>query len=106
MASDLLTGVWTGRAFRNLPRPVEDFNEIRFGQGELFISAASEPCVLRGQLAFRSDPPKSDAGRMALHGSVQAGNPCGGLPARAGPSFGLLLNDEATVTALAARVPR
>ncbi|CAN5268436.1 hypothetical protein BH10PLA2_BH10PLA2_11690 [soil metagenome] len=68
-------GVWTYRSFRNLPHSVDDFNEIRFGQGELFLAGDSEPGKLRGQLAFRSNPIQPDDGRMTLHGSVQAGNP-------------------------------
>jgi hypothetical protein len=59
----------------NIPDPVDDFNKLKFGQGELTFEAASEPGTVRGQLAFRSDQPEQTDPRLSLSGSVQTGNP-------------------------------
>ena len=75
MPNEFLVGAWTYRSFLNLPDPVDDFNKLRFGQGELTFEAASEPGALRGQLAFRSDPPEQADARLLLQGSIQTGNP-------------------------------
>jgi hypothetical protein len=75
MAQDFLAGVWTYRSFLNKPDPVEDFNELVFGQGEMFFQPALTEGILSGQLAFRSAPPKKNDARLKLTGSVQTGNP-------------------------------
>lgn len=75
MPNDFLVGVWTYRSFLNISEPVDDFNKLRFGQGEMAFESASEPGTVRGQLAFRSDPPAETDPRLLLQGSVQTGNP-------------------------------
>lgn len=76
MTSEFLIGAWTYRSFLNIPDPVDDFNKLRFGQGEMVFEAASELGTIRGQLAFRSTPkPKKEDPRLLLQGSVQTGNP-------------------------------
>jgi hypothetical protein len=69
-----LTAVWTYRSFLNKQEVVDDFKDIQFGEGELVIERGT-PGVLRGQLAFRSSPPKRDDARLTLTGSLQAGSP-------------------------------
>jgi len=75
MPSEFLTGVWTYRSFLNIPDPVDDFNKLKFGQGELTFEAAGEAGTVRGQLAFRSEPPEQADPRLTLSGSLQTGNP-------------------------------
>ncbi|MGK9429104.1 hypothetical protein ACSSTO_03950 [Bacillus atrophaeus] len=75
MSSDLTAGVWIYRSFLNLTQEVDDFNELKFGQGELIFEDVSEPGTLRGQLAFRSFPPKADDPRLVLSGFKYDGNP-------------------------------
>src|SRR3954464_6829717 len=75
MSSEILNGVWTYRSFFNNPEQIDDFNKLKFGQGEMVFEAASDPGTLRGQLAFRSSPPKREDPRLTLVGSMQAGTP-------------------------------
>lgn len=75
MMNQSLVGAWTYRSFLNIPEPVDDFNKLRFGQGEMVIEAFSEADTLRGQLAFRDNPPNKDDPRLLLRGSLQPGNP-------------------------------
>ncbi len=72
---DFLAGVWTYRSFLNNPDPVDDFNKLRFGQGELFFEPSLTEGSISGQLAFRSDPPTKADARLKLAGAVQTGNP-------------------------------
>jgi hypothetical protein len=71
----IVTGVWTYRSFLNLSDPVDDFNQLRFGQGEMVFEAAADMGMLRGQLAFRSSPVHRDDPRLTLTGSAQTGSP-------------------------------
>ncbi|WP_434750734.1 hypothetical protein [Paenibacillus amylolyticus] len=73
--SHQIHGVWTYRSFFNITEHVEDFNELRFGQGELVFEIANEQGDLRGQLAFRSAPPRQDDARLSLFGSMENGTP-------------------------------
>jgi hypothetical protein len=50
-----VTGYYTYRSVLNRPDPTDDFNEIRFGQGELFLWVGPDGAV-RGTLAFPADP--------------------------------------------------
>jgi hypothetical protein len=75
MTKDFFDGVWTYRSFHKQTTPVDDFNQLRFGQGEMFFKPGLAEGVLSGQLAFRSSPPKKDDARLRLEGSVQTGNP-------------------------------
>jgi hypothetical protein len=61
-----IRGSWTYRSF---------FNEVDKGmlaEGQLTFEAAPDGAV-RGQLAFRSDPPRSDDPRLTLAGSLESG---------------------------------
>jgi len=73
--NEYLTGVWTYRSFLNIPEPVDDLNKLLFGQGEMVFESAAEPGTVRGQLAFRSSPPRQDDPRLTLVGSAQTGTP-------------------------------
>jgi hypothetical protein len=75
MNTDYLLGVWTYRSFYNVPDPVNDFNELRFGQGEMVFEKTIELGALRGQLAFRSETPQKDDPRLTLIGTAQLGSP-------------------------------
>ena len=75
MTTDLLAGVWTYRSFLNNPEPVDDLNVLLFGQGEMAFDVAAAPGTVRGQLAFRSSPPKKDDHRLTLTGAVHQSNP-------------------------------
>ena len=50
-----LTVYYTYRSMLNRPDPTDDLNEIRFGQGELFLWVAPDGAI-RGTLAFPADP--------------------------------------------------
>ena len=49
-----LTGYYTYRSLLNRQEPVDDFNEIRFAEGELFLYVAPDGSI-RGTLAFPAD---------------------------------------------------
>jgi hypothetical protein len=76
MQNEFIRGVWTYRSFINTPDPVDDFNKLWFGQGELVFEPAADPGAVRGQLAFRSLPPAKDDPRLSVSGSFWTGNPC------------------------------
>lgn len=61
-------GTWTYRSFRNFPDPALEFNQLRFGQGELIIDAFAAG-GFSGQLVF------SPVARMLLTGASSFGNP-------------------------------
>jgi hypothetical protein len=75
MTQDFLAGVWVYRSFLNIGEPVDNFNKLRFGQGEMFFQPALTAGIVSGQLAFRSTPPTKTDPRLKLSGSVQTGNP-------------------------------
>ncbi|MDQ3922835.1 MAG: hypothetical protein M3309_02720 [Actinomycetota bacterium] len=50
-----LTGYYTYRSLLNRQEPADDFNEIRFGEGELFLYVAPDGAI-RGTLGFPADP--------------------------------------------------
>jgi len=37
-----VTGYYTYRSLLNLPEPADDFNRLRFGEGELFLWVAPD----------------------------------------------------------------
>ncbi|MGF1482229.1 MAG: hypothetical protein ACFB4I_22580 [Cyanophyceae cyanobacterium] len=79
MTNEFLSGAWTYRSYNNITEPVSDdcdkLKNLIFGEGEMVFEAAAEPGTIRGQLAFRSDPPKMNDARLSLQGSLQTGNP-------------------------------
>jgi hypothetical protein len=74
MADNFLEGIWTYRSYLNYSTPVDNFDSLRFGQGEMVFETASEG-ILSGQLAFRSNPLKLKDSRLKLTGSVEIGSP-------------------------------
>lgn len=75
METDFLSGAWTYRSFKNEPSDVPDMNSILVGDGEITFEVYAETGEVRGQMAFRSDPPAANDARLSLFGSVQKGNP-------------------------------
>jgi hypothetical protein len=73
--NDFLTGTWIYRSFRNDPNKVKDLNTLLVGEAEVTFEAYAEAGQVRGQMAFRSDPPDKNDARLELFGSVQNGNP-------------------------------
>ena len=69
-----LTGYYTYRSMLNRPDPTDDLNEIRFGQGELFLWVAPDGAI-RGTLAFPADPLASQKDFMDVTGRVSAWSP-------------------------------
>ena len=69
-----LTGYYTYRSFLNLPAPADDFNRIRFGEGELYLWIAPDG-VIQGTLAFPADPLASEKEFMDVTGQVVAWSP-------------------------------
>ena len=69
-----LTGYYTYRSFLNQPEPADDFNQIRFGEGELFLYVSPDGSV-RGTLAFPSDPLAEQKEFMDVTGRVTAWAP-------------------------------
>jgi hypothetical protein len=75
MSNEFLTGAWTYRSFYNLPESAEDFNKLKLAEADLTFESYSEPGELRGQMAFRSNPPEKNDARLMITGSAQTGNP-------------------------------
>ena len=53
-----LTGTYTYRSFHNRPEPVDDFNQLRFGQLELRLAVEAGDQVT-GVLVFPATPAPS-----------------------------------------------
>lgn len=74
-----LTGAWIYRSFRNVEKlisPDEPLGkELLFGQGELVFDPVVGHDDVKGQIAFRSDPPKQDDPRLELEGRIEHGSP-------------------------------
>lgn len=68
MGAASLAGSWTYRSFLNLPDPALQFNQLRFGQGELVIDASAEG-GFSGRLIF------APGAQMLLTGASSAGIP-------------------------------
>lgn len=64
-----LTGYYIYRSFLNRPEPVDDFNKIRFAEGELFLWVAPDG-VVQGTLGFPADPFATDKDFMDITGRV------------------------------------
>jgi hypothetical protein len=69
-----LTGYYTYRSFLNRPDPTGDFNEIRFGQGELFLWVSPDGTV-RGTLGFPADPLAAEKDFLDVTGRVTGWSP-------------------------------
>jgi hypothetical protein len=69
-----LTGYYTYRSFLNRQEPVDDFNDIRFGEGELFLYVARDGAI-RGTLAFPADPLADTKDFMDVSGRVTGWSP-------------------------------
>ncbi|HEU4407726.1 MAG TPA: hypothetical protein VFS43_20850 [Polyangiaceae bacterium] len=69
-----LTGYYTYRSFLNQPAPADDFNKIRFGEGELFLYVAPNGAA-RGTLAFPADAVSGEKDFMDITGRVTAWSP-------------------------------
>lgn len=69
-----LTGYYTYRSFLNLQDPADDFNRIRFAEGELFLSVAADGSI-QGTLGFPADPLASQKEFMDITGRVTSWSP-------------------------------
>ena len=59
-----LTGYYTYRSFLNNPIPVDDFNQIKFAEAELFLNVQTDGTIT-GTLSF---PAQSCTSRKTIHG--------------------------------------
>jgi hypothetical protein len=69
-----LTGYYTYRSLKNLPEPADDFNILRFGEGELFVWVAPDGAI-RGTLAFPADALAVEKEFMDISGRVTSWSP-------------------------------
>src|SRR5215218_7315425 len=69
-----LTGYYTYRSFLTRQDPADDFNTIRFGEGELFVWLAADGSI-QGTLAFPADPLESEKDFMDITGRVTSWSP-------------------------------
>jgi hypothetical protein len=69
-----LTGYYTYRSFLNRQDPADDFNTIRFGEGELFLWVAPDGSV-QGTLAFPAAPVATEKDFMDVTGRVTSWSP-------------------------------
>ncbi len=69
-----LTGYYTYRSFLNRQDAADDFNTIRFGEGELFLWVAPDGAV-QGTLGFPPDPLASEKQFMDVTGRVTSWSP-------------------------------
>src|SRR5919112_3411179 len=54
-----LTGYYTYRSFLNKPLPVDDFNQIKFAEAELFLNVQSDGTIT-GTLSFPAQPGQTE----------------------------------------------
>ena len=71
---DWLYGAWTYRSLYNREGSAEKLEDILLAEGEMIFEAAA-PREVRGQLAFRSEPPDPKDPRLTFAGSSEAGSP-------------------------------
>jgi hypothetical protein len=71
---DWLYGVWTYRSFYDRETPAATIDDIVLAEGEMAFEAA-EPGKIRGQLAFRSNPPDPQDPILTFAGSSETGSP-------------------------------
>jgi hypothetical protein len=64
-----VTGYYTYRSLLNQPEPTDDFDDIRFGQGELFLWAGADGAV-QGTLGFPAAPLAEQKDFLDLTGRV------------------------------------
>jgi hypothetical protein len=64
-----LTGYYTYRSLLNRPEPADDFNRLRFGEGDLFLWVAADGQI-RGTLGFPADPLAAEKDFMDVTGRV------------------------------------
>jgi hypothetical protein len=69
-----LTGYYTYRSLLNRQEPADNFNDIRFAEGELFLYVAPDGAI-RGTLAFPSDPLAGAKDFMDITGRVTDWSP-------------------------------
>jgi hypothetical protein len=69
-----LTGYYTYRSFHNRPEPVDDFNVIRFAEGEWFLFVAPDGTI-SGTLAFPADPFEDEKDFLDVTGRVTSWSP-------------------------------
>ena len=54
-----LTGYYTYRSFLNNPSPIDDFNQIKFAEAELFLNVQSDG-IITGTLSFPAQPTQAE----------------------------------------------
>jgi hypothetical protein len=75
-----LTGYYTYRGLLNRQEPADDFNVIRFAEGELFLYVTPDGAI-RGTLAFPADPLAGAKDFMDVTGRAMLGTREDGYPA-------------------------
>ena len=66
MEPEELTGYYTYRSFLNQQNPVDDFNQIKFAEAEVFLLFSRDQTI-GGTLSFPAAPRRADEG---LHGPL------------------------------------
>ncbi|MEV0390368.1 hypothetical protein [Nonomuraea sp. NPDC050643] len=69
MQAEDLTGYYTYRSFLNHPAPVDDFNKLRFGEAELYLSVQRDRSIT-GTLAFPAAPGADRKDVMNITGEI------------------------------------
>ncbi|HEX2298490.1 MAG TPA: hypothetical protein VHH34_08245 [Pseudonocardiaceae bacterium] len=69
-----VTGYYAYRSLLNAPEPVDDLNDIRFAEAELFLYVAPDGTI-SGTLAFPADPLAAQKEFMDLSGAVTDWSP-------------------------------
>ena len=72
---DALSGVWTYRSFRNIGEAVEDFNELKVWEAELFLHCIEGTYRLQGHLGERPAVVKGGEPFLNVVGEVFPGVP-------------------------------
>ena len=74
MSLEVLNGNWTYRSFKNIAEPVGDFNQVRFAETDLELTAGADGRI-RGTLSFPAGAPAAERGFMDLEGSASGTDP-------------------------------
>ncbi|MEV4064163.1 hypothetical protein [Nonomuraea dietziae] len=69
MQAEDLTGYYTYRSFLNHPAPVDDFNKLRFGEAELYLSVQQDRSIT-GTLSFPAAPGADRKDVMDITGEI------------------------------------
>jgi hypothetical protein len=65
-----LSGYYTYRSFLNIQEPVDDFNNIRFAEAELFLIMGTDGSI-SGSLSFPAEPGVQEKQFMDINGTIE-----------------------------------